>query len=121
MIRAKLQLDGKLLWNVVLPDTVSTIETAVRTWRTCSPTLAVSPRGDVIVACSLEQIQIYKFDGFGTYRESYLSLPPQCQTNRPVSLFLAVRNDGTMILSGSRPVSSAGANCAWIGRLSQSS
>jgi hypothetical protein len=91
---AKLQLDGTLLWKVILPDTVSPVETDVRTWRTCSPTLAVDPRGDAVVACSLQQIQIYTLDkDSGAYHESYLSLP-ECQAGHPAVLFLAIRNDG---------------------------
>jgi hypothetical protein len=115
---AKLRLDGTLLWKVVLPDTVSAVE-GRSTWRTCSPTLAVNPSGDVVVACSLGQIQIYKLDGrSGTYRESFLSLP-ECQTNHPAALFLAIRRDGSMMLSGSRPASNVAGSCTWIGRLTE--
>src|SRR5262245_150566 len=115
---AKLRLDGTLLWKVVLPDTVRAVE-GRSTWRTCSPTLAVNPSGDAVVACSLRQIQIYKLDGrSGTYRESFLSLP-ECQTNHPAALFLAIKSDGTMMLSGSRPLSNVAGNCTWIGRLAE--
>ena len=118
---AKLRLDGTLMWKVVLQDTISAVDTAVRTRNTCSPTLSVNlnPSGDVVVACSLEQIQIYKLDGHsGRYHESYLSLP-ECQTGLPAVLFLAIRNDGTMILSGSRPAANVGRGCTWIGRLAE--
>jgi hypothetical protein len=116
---AKLQPDGTLLWNVSLPDTLRAANTAHPTWETYSPTLAIDSRGDAVIACAFDQIHIYQLDGSsGTCRESHLALPA-CQVGyRPVP-FLAVRDDGTMILSGSRDASNSGAGSTWIGRLSQ--
>jgi hypothetical protein len=118
---AKLRHDGTLLWNIVLPDTVSASATAHPTWTTCSPALAVTPGEDLVVACSLQQIQIYNVDGrSGTYRENYLSLP-ECDGRRSAVEFLVIRNDGAMLLTGSRPASVVSASCTWIGRLTGNS
>jgi outer membrane protein assembly factor BamB len=115
---AKLRLDGTLLWSTLLPDTIKAVDTAARaTWRICSPTLAITPRGDAVVACSLEsQIHVYQLDGSsGSYRDSYLALP-ECHSGRPATVFLAIRDNRTMILSGSRPDSNV-ASCTWVARL----
>jgi hypothetical protein len=92
---AKLRLDGRLLWRAILPDTAS----AVRARQTCTPTVAVDGQGDS-----------------GTQEESYVPLP-KCQAGHPAALFLAIRKDGTMILSSSGPAGNVGDNCTWIGRL----
>lgn len=115
---AKLSIDGKLLWNTLLPDTAVAVETAVRSWKGCSPTVAVTPHGGVLVACALDdQIHLYQIDqSSGAYQESHLPLP-DCQTGHPADLFLAIRKDGTMTLSGSRPGSNVAPSCSWIGRL----
>jgi hypothetical protein len=115
---AKLSIDGKLLWNTLLPDTAVAVETAVRSWKGCSPTVAVTPHGGVLVACALDdQIHLYQIDqSSGAYQESHLPLP-ECQTGHPADLFLAIRKDGTMTLSGSRPGSNVAPSCSWIGRL----
>jgi len=115
---AKLTIDGKLLWSTLLPDTVVPVETAVRSWKGCSPTLAVTPKGDVLVACALaDQIHLYQLDqSSGAYQESFLPLP-DCQAGHPADLFLAIRKDGTMTLSGSRPGSNVAPSCTWIGQL----
>jgi hypothetical protein len=114
---AKLRHDGTLLWNVVLPDTVRANATAHPTWTTCSPALAVTPGEDLVVACSLQQIQIYKVDGrSGTYHENYLSLP-DCDAHRSAVDFLVIRNNGAVVLSGSRPPSVISASCTWIGHV----
>ncbi len=115
----KLSIDGKFLWSTLLPDTAVVVEKAVRTWKGCSPTLAVTPRGGVLVACALDdQIHLYQFDqSSGAYQESSVPLP-DCQTGHPANLFLTIRKDGTMILSGTRPGSNVAPSCTWIGRLS---
>ncbi len=115
---AKLSIDGKLLWRTLLPDTVVAVERAVRSWKGCSPTLAVTPNGGVLVACALDdQIHLYQLDqSSGAYQENSLPLP-DCQTRHPADLFLASRKDGTMTLSGSRPGSNVAPSCTWIGRL----
>jgi hypothetical protein len=116
----KLGLDGKLLWTTSLSDTIVSVKGTVPTWRICSPTLAINPRGDVLVVCALGgQIQLYQLEqSSGSYHESDLSLP-DCNNGYPASLFLAIRNDGTMILSGSRPGSNVAASCTWTGRLTE--
>jgi hypothetical protein len=115
---AKLSVDGKLLWSTLLPDTAVVVEKAVRTWKGCSPTLAVMPRGGVLIACALDdQIHLYQLDqSSGAYQESSLPLP-DCQTGHPAELFLNIRNDGTTTLSGSRPGSNVAPGRTWIGRL----
>ena len=115
---AKLSIDGKLLWSTLLPDTAVAVEKAVRTWKGCSPTLAITPHSDVLVACALDdQIRLYEIDqSSGAYQESLLPLP-DCQTGHPADLFLAIRKDGTMTLSGSRPASNVASSCTWVGRL----
>jgi len=115
---SKLSIDGKLLWSTLLPDTAVAVEKAVRTWKGCSPTLAVTPHGAVLVACALDdQIHLYEIDkSSGAYQESLLPLP-DCQTGHPADLFLAIRKDGTMTLSGSRPGSNVASSCTWVGRL----
>jgi hypothetical protein len=116
---AKLQPDGTLLWRAVLSDSVKAPDTDHPSWKTCSPTLAITPRGDAVIACALDQIHVYHLDrSSGTYRQSCLAVPA-CQAGRPADLFLDVRHDGTMILSGSRPASNSGAGCTWIARLSE--
>jgi hypothetical protein len=115
---SKLGIDGKLLWSTRLTDTVVAVETAVRSWKNCSPALAIMPRGDALVACALDgQIHLYELEqSSGTYRESYLPLP-DCQIEQPAALFLAIRPDGVMTLSGSRPSANVAPSCTWIGRL----
>jgi len=115
---SKLRLDGTLLWSTLLPDTIKAVKTAAPTWRSCSPALAITPRGDAVVACPIEtQIHLYQLDGSsGAYHESDLSLP-DCHGGRSALLFLAVRDDRTMILSGSRPGYNTTASCSWVGRL----
>jgi hypothetical protein len=107
---AKLRPDGSLLWKAPLPDTVKAVG---------SPTLAITPDGNAIIACALDRIVIYELNGAtGSYRES--SLPfPDCQAIVSPDLFLAVRRDGAMILSGSPPFGNSGASCTWIGRLTE--
>ena len=114
---AKLRPDGTLLWKIAMPNTVRAADSTHPNWQSCSPALTITPRGDAVIACALDQIQVYKLDGSsGAYRESYLAVPV-CQAGRRAALFLAVQQDGTMILSGSRPASNSGAGCTWIGRL----
>jgi hypothetical protein len=117
---AKLSTDGKLLWSTLLSDTAVAVETAARSWKVCSPTLAAAPNGSVLVACALDdQIHLYQLDrSSGAYRESHLPLP-SCQIGHPAALFLAVRKDGAMTLSGSRPSSNVAPSCTWTGRLSE--
>jgi len=117
---SKLALDGKLHWTTLLSDTIVSVKGAVPTWRICSPTLAINARGDILVVCALGgQIHIYQLEqSSGSYRESTLSLP-DCHKGYPAKLFLAIRNDGTMILSGSRPGSNVAASCTWIGQLTE--
>jgi hypothetical protein len=115
---AKLSMDGTLLWTTLLSDTAVADDAAARSWKNCAPTLAVTPQGGVLVACSLSgQIQLYQIDqSSGASRESHLPLP-DCQTGYPAALFLAIGKDGTMTLSGSRFNSSVAPSCSWIGRL----
>jgi hypothetical protein len=115
---AKLNNDGKFLWSMLLPDTVISHETAVRTWTACTPTFAIIPNGGALVACAFNnQIQLYEFDQkLGTYTEHFLPLPT-CQAGHPADLFLNVRKDGTMTLSGSRPSNNVAPGCTWVGRL----
>jgi outer membrane protein assembly factor BamB len=116
---SKLDLHGKLVWRRSLPDTTISIKSVVPTWRSCLPALALNPRRDVLVACALGgQIQVYQLEQLsGSYHESDLSLP-DCN-NGSATLFLAIRKDGTMILSGSRPGSNVAASCTWAGRLTE--
>jgi hypothetical protein len=116
---AKLRLDGELLWNTVLSDTIQAeTNRAVPLSRTCSPALAVAPDGSVLIACALEnQIQLYRLDAsFGAEQENRIPLP-DCQAGHPAALFLTIRDDRTALLSGSRPSSNVGSNCTWLGRL----
>jgi hypothetical protein len=115
---SKISIEGKLLWSTRLTDTAVAVETKVRTWKDCSPALAIMPRGDALVACALDgQIHLYELDqSSGTYRGSHLPLP-DCQIKYPATLFLAIRPDGIMTLSGSRPSSNVAPGCTWIGRL----
>jgi hypothetical protein len=114
---SKLSVDGKLLWTTRLTDTVVSIE-GRRTWKKCLPALAVMPRGDALVACALNgQIRLYELEqSSGAYRESYFPLPG-CQIAHPAALFLAVRPDGIITLSGTRPSGNVAPSCTWIGRL----
>jgi hypothetical protein len=114
---SKLGIDGKLVWSNRLTDTVVGVDGAVRSWKNCSPTLAIMPHGDALVACALDgRIHLYELEqSSGAYRESYLPLP-DCRIN-PAALFLAVRPDGVIILSGSQPNVNVGPGCTWIGRL----
>jgi hypothetical protein len=111
----KLSDDGKILWSTSLPDTA--ISVAARGWKTCSPALAVTPSGGILVACTLDrQIQLYQLDpSSGAYQKSLLP-SPECQAAY-ANLFLNIRKDGTMMLSGSRPDNSVAPSCTWVGRL----
>lgn len=110
---SRLDLDGRLLWSRSLPNTVVSMKGTVNS---CLPALAVDPHGDVLVACALRgQVQLYQLEqSSGSFRESDLSLPG-CDYAKS---FLAIRKDGTMILSGSRPAYSL-ASCTWTGRLTE--
>jgi hypothetical protein len=114
---AKMTDDGKLLWSTPLPDTAVSVATSVRSWNTCPPTLAVNPSGSILVACAFNrQIQLYEIEPLsGAYQKSLLP-SPECQAAY-ANLFLNVQNDGTLILSGSRPGSSVASSCTWVGRL----
>jgi hypothetical protein len=107
---SKLSLDGKLLWTTSLPDNNAR-------W---SPTLAVNPVGDALVVFALDgRIHLYQFDQLsGKSRENDLPLP-DCSKGYNAELFLAVRNDGTMILSGSPPELNTVPRCTWVGRLTE--
>jgi outer membrane protein assembly factor BamB len=106
----KMHPDGSLLWKTTLPDTLKAVG---------SPTLAITPSGNAIIACALDHILIYQLNGStGSYRESNLPFP-ECQSTVSPDLFLAVRRDGTMILSGSPPFGNSGTSCTWIGRLTE--
>jgi hypothetical protein len=112
---SKLSDDGKLLWNTPLPDTA--ISVATRGWKTCSPTLAVTPSGGILVACTLDrQIQLYQLDPSSGAHQKSLLPSPECQAAY-ANLFLNIRKDGTMMLSGSRPDNSVAPSCTWVGRL----
>jgi hypothetical protein len=117
---AKLSLDGELLWSASLTDTVAAVDRSVRTWKYCSPTLAVTPQGDAIVACALnDQIHLYQFgSATGVYQARMLPLP-DCQKGHPSQMFLTADVDQAMFLSGSRPVSNVASNCSWTGRLTR--
>jgi PQQ-like domain len=107
---SKLDLNGKLLWTTSLPDNNAK-------W---PPTVAVNPGGDALVAFAVEgRIHVYQFDqSSGSYRESDLSMP-HCSNGNSVTLFLAIRTDGKMILSGSPPELNTVPRCAWVGRLTE--
>jgi hypothetical protein len=84
---AKLSMDGKLLWTTSLSDTILAVDTAVRSWKNCTPTLAGTPQHGVLVACALgDQIHLYRIDqASGASRENYfpcrtviLGIPPPC-------------------------------------------
>jgi hypothetical protein len=111
---SRLELDGRLVWSRSLPSTVVAMK---GTENSCFPALAVNPRGDVLIACALRgQVQLYQLEqSSGSFRESDLSLPG-CDYAKS---FLAVRKDGTMILSGSRPAYTVTTSCAWTGRLTE--
>jgi hypothetical protein len=115
---AKLQVDGKLAWSTVLSDTIFPLHTAAPTWQLCAPAVAIMPNQDAVIACALEnQIQLYRLDASsGAEQESRIPLP-DCQAGHPAALFLAIRDDRTALLSGSRPSSNVAANCTWVGRL----
>jgi outer membrane protein assembly factor BamB len=118
---SKLDLDGKLLWTTSLPNNNASAKITVFTSRGCSPTtLAINPRGDAQVACTLGgQIHVYQLEqSSGSYRESELSLP-DCNNGYSATLFLAVRNDATMVLSGSQPELNTVDSCTWVGRLTE--
>jgi hypothetical protein len=117
---AKLSSDGKLLWSALLPDTVISTETTVRTWTVCKSTFALIPTGGILVACALNnRIQLYELDQkSGAYTEHFLPLPA-CQAAHPADLFLNIRKDGTITLSGSRPSNNVAPGCTWIGRLTK--
>jgi hypothetical protein len=107
---SKLDFNGKLLWTTPLPDNNAK-------W---PPTLAVNAGGDALVTFALDnRIHLYQFEqSSGSYRESELSMP-DCSNGYSVTLFLAVRNDGTMILSGSPPELNTVPRCTWVGRLAE--
>lgn len=117
---SKLSIDGDLIWSTLLPDTIVSLNETVPTWRTCSPTLAVSPNSNVFVACALGgQIHLYQLkQSSGSYNVSSISLP-DCTNGYPANLFLAIRSDESMILSGSRLSGSVAENCTWTGRLTE--
>ncbi len=115
---AKLTLNGKLLWSTSLPDSIAAIKRAVTTWRSCRTALGVTADGNPLIACARNgQIHLYQFDGIsGAYQKGTLPLP-ECQTNHPAALFLAVRKDGTTILGGSGAPGNFKGDCSWVGRL----
>jgi PQQ-like domain len=117
---SKLDLDGKLLWSTVLSNTLTSVRTDLPPSGSCWPTLAINPRGDAIVACTLDgQIHIYQLErSSGSYQEGQFSLP-DCNNKYSATLFLAVRKNGTMILSGSAPELNTVPRCTWVGRLTE--
>ena len=115
---AKLELDGKLAWSTVLLDTIFPLHTAAPTWELCAPAVVIMPNHDVVVACALQsQIQLHRLNASsGAEQESRVPVP-DCQAGRPVALFLAIRDDHTALLAGSRPPTDLAANCTWVGKL----
>jgi hypothetical protein len=107
---SKLDLGGNLLWTTSLPDNNAK-------W---SPALAVNPGGDPLVAFAVNgRIRLYQFNQLsGSYDESDLAMP-DCGNGYAVPLFLAIRNDGTVILSGSPPELNTVPRCTWVARLTQ--
>jgi hypothetical protein len=114
----KLNLIGKIQWSISLPTTVGPVQHASTTRGTCSASLTTAADGSAIVACAVDgQIHIYRLNSIsGAYEESVLPLP-ECQARRISRLFLAAQHDGSMILSGSRPLSNVAPSCTWISRL----
>jgi outer membrane protein assembly factor BamB len=107
---SKLDLNGKLLWTTSLPDN----------YTHCAPALAINPTGEALVACAIDgQIHIYQIEqSSGSYRASRVSLP-DCNNGYSIPLFLAIRTDGTMILSGSPPELNTVPRCTWTSRLAE--
>lgn len=116
---AKVTDEGKLLWSKVIPDSFKlNINRGGATF--CSdPAIATLPNGDGLVACVLnKQIRLHKFDRHtGNDEQGNLPLPECNDGQHQVSLFLFVRKDGKVFLSGSRPSGNVGQGCSWIGRL----
>ena len=115
---ANISGDGKLLWSKVLPDSFE-IKSRYDVKYCTKPAVTALPNGDGLVACVLNgQIHLHRFARL-TGDDEHASLPvPPCNDDRhPVSLFLFVLKDGSVLLGGSRPNSNVGPGCSWMGRL----
>lgn len=113
---ARVSSEGALLWSKELRVLLTDRGTATL----CSnPAIATLRNGDALVACARNGlIHLYKFDRHtGSDEEGILPLPECNDGILPNALFLFVRTDGAVFLSGSRPRGNVGPGCSWVGRL----
>jgi hypothetical protein len=116
---ASVSASGTLLWSTSLPDGFAPVHDGGEVRFCTEPAIAALPNGDALVACALdEEIHLHRLDrDTGADRQGTLPLPSCNDGRHPVSLFLLVREDGTVLLSGTRPQGNVGPGCSWMARV----
>lgn len=114
---ARVEPPGAVRWRTTVAATVQP-----RSGRsdsdTCNFGLATLPSGDALVACAFgNAANLFRLDGETGNVRVYRVALPECGQGHPTTLFLVSRDNGTLVLAGSRPTSNIGPGCSWLGRL----
>lgn len=113
----KLDIHGQVAWRKELRDTI--VQLPNKTYLSCFPGITVLPKGDPLIACSIQdRIRVVKLDSQSGAEKQVSMMLPSCHQGSAPALFLIPKSPDTVWLFGSRPGNVSRASCTWLSQIS---